>query len=448
MLRRSEFVFILLFFISFSFAFSADIDTNINGADSNFVFETDSGSSSGLDVNDIELPPHVSNDYADLYSVVSGEFLILDSFGEETDRDLDLVFNISSSVDENNTISFQWDNSIFDGYQVTLKDYGNNPARGSVWSSVDMDSSDSYTSSNIYSERYYGIEVDYDETGPYCGDGICNDGETYITCPADCSAPNPPSGGGGGGGAALVDENVIVSLSELNFNLVLGTTKEFVVNVSNVAEVVKTVSVSSENLGDILMAVDSFQLQPGETKELVLKFVSPSEVGSYSVIVYVGGNPIVTTVNVRSKELLFDAMIVVPDSFKEISKGQGLEAQVTLLPMGEKDDRVDVTLNYLIKDFAGNIYLIESETILVDSEKNFKKEFNTGSLVGGNYVVALELVYPGGVATSSSHFSVLDRRYVFVDELIILGVLILLIVLVLIIWRVSIILNRRKNAAP
>ncbi|GAG30406.1 unnamed protein product, partial [marine sediment metagenome] len=36
-------------------------------------------------------------------------------------------------------------------------------------------------------------------TGLYCGDGICNNGETCSTCPADCGVcVTPPSGGGGG----------------------------------------------------------------------------------------------------------------------------------------------------------------------------------------------------------------------------------------------------------
>ena len=39
--------------------------------------------------------------------------------------------------------------------------------------------------------------------GPVCGDGTCESGETYVSCPADCPAPEippvvPPSGGGGG----------------------------------------------------------------------------------------------------------------------------------------------------------------------------------------------------------------------------------------------------------
>ena len=41
----------------------------------------------------------------------------------------------------------------------------------------------------------------------YCGDGVCNNGESYDTCPADCSQPNTPTGGVNVSGNTSEDSN-------------------------------------------------------------------------------------------------------------------------------------------------------------------------------------------------------------------------------------------------
>jgi hypothetical protein len=76
--------------------------------------------------------------------------------------------------------------------------------------------------------------------------------------------------------------------------------------------------------------------------------------------------------------------------------------------MGE-NPRLDVTTNYLIKNFDGRTFLSEGETLLIEGEKTFKKNFATSNLPPGKYIVSLELIYPNGVAVSSSHFEIKGR---------------------------------------
>jgi len=105
--------------------------------------------------------------------------------------------------------------------------------------------------------------------------------------------------------------------------------------------------------------------------------------------------------------------------------------------MGEKP-RVDVTLNYFIKDFEGKTYSTESETILVEDQVSFKKEFYTENLPGGSYIIGLELVYPGGVATSSSYFEVRAGPYIDLIALlliVVVGIIMLIILLLILIVR-------------
>jgi hypothetical protein len=60
---------------------------------------------------------------------------------------------------------------------------------------------DHYVEANVTHFSTYGL---LGEISPYCGDGVCNNGETYSSCPQDCPAPAPSVGGTPAGGAPLV----------------------------------------------------------------------------------------------------------------------------------------------------------------------------------------------------------------------------------------------------
>lgn len=72
----------------------------------------------------------------------------------------------------------------------------------------------------------------------------------------------------------------------------------------------------------------------------------------------------------------------------------------------------DVTLNYIIKDYNGKVYFTKSETLLVEEQVNLKRSFNTKMLPIGKYVIGVELVYPSGVAPSSTHIRVVKKEKV------------------------------------
>jgi hypothetical protein len=104
--------------------------------------------------------------------------------------------------------------------------------------------------------------------------------------------------------------------------------------------------------------------------------------------------------------------------------------------MGD-DNRLDVTLNYEIKDYEGEIYLTQSETLLVEKQINFKRNFGTGGLPLGKYIVGLELVYPNGVAPSSAHFDVVAKIPIdFANLVFYLIIAILIITILLVILQI------------
>ncbi|MBU3897236.1 MAG: right-handed parallel beta-helix repeat-containing protein, partial [Nanoarchaeota archaeon] len=66
-----------------------------------------------------------------------------------------------------------------------------------------------------------------------CGDGSCNGGETYTTCPADCEAPSTSPGGGGGGAVSIGgSSDKLFQTSEI-FEMVRGEDSSFPLTIEN-----------------------------------------------------------------------------------------------------------------------------------------------------------------------------------------------------------------------
>ena len=127
-----------------------------------------------------------------------------------------------------------------------------------------------------------------------------------------------------------------------------------------------------------------------------------------------------------------------------------MESQIILIPMAD-DSRVDVTLEYEIKDFDGQTHLKESETMLIDQQRNFRKTFDTRDLESGKYILALSLVYNNGVATSSDYFEISKNSFGIqgfnIKEISSLSILNIVIVagIVILISTISIVMIRYKR---
>ena len=279
-----------------------------------------------------------------------------------------------------------------------------------------------------------------------------------ITAVVPITAPQVPSVGGGGGGGGAVQkvlnllglakqfEDVKVDVSEMNIDMLQNSFAERYVKLTNIGDKEKTFKIEKFGIDKfVVLEGQEVSLAPGETKDIKVIFTSKNETGIFTGQLLFGGKIILVAINVKSKPLLFDAMISIPDKQKEIVQGDKLKAQITLLPMGD-DVREDATLNYIIKDYGGNIFLTESETVLVQGQKNFEKEFYTNALPEGNYVVGLEVRYPNGVATASANFKVTSRLEK-ATNLATLGLIILIVLIsgIIIIYVMELFIARYKK---
>ncbi len=282
--------------------------------------------------------------------------------------------------------------------------------------------------------------------GETCDDGNTANGDG---CSSVCIVEEETGGTGGtggAGGAGVVIQTLAVSPTEFIINLIPNTNTQRTITLTNSGANAITITPSIETLQDmILMDVSPLTLQGGETKQLSVTFVAGASTGIFTGKIHLGNKEVLITINVKTKLLLFDSNIVVLNKDYIVVKGDELKTRVNLIPLGEKE-RLDVTLDYTIRDYTGKIYLTKKETLLIEDRVDFDRNFDTGSLPIGKYVVGLELKYPNGVAPSSAHFEVVKRVPITFGTLVLW--LIILIILIIIGIIIIIIYKRRKKKTP
>lgn len=250
-----------------------------------------------------------------------------------------------------------------------------------------------------------------------CGDNLCNGAETCSTCENDCgicpvsTTGSSSSGGSGGGGAYSVTPNFALSETNFNIKIVSGESETNEVILENTGSGVLNIAVSVTGIENyIIFNTNYISLNPGE--RIPLRFtINAPEPGIYAgkiLLTYQGiTREVLVLLNVVSEGVLFDTTVTVPDLYRVLREGQRLPALIELLEIGGETG-VDVTMNYIIKDFDGNVRYTESETFYVEGAKSYSKRFSTAGLEPGDYVLGVELIYIGGFATSTAHFKISD----------------------------------------
>jgi hypothetical protein len=277
--------------------------------------------------------------------------------------------------------------------------------------------------------------------------GTCASG---YTCSAGTCVAVPPGGGGGGGGGAVTPTiSLEIVPVEFNIRMAVNTNKPETIKIKNIGTSTATVSVSQQNLnGKVIINETSLKIARGETKTLDIIFVAPSEPGIYTGKILIGNREVLVSLNVKTKLLLFDSNIVVLNKDYKVSRNDKLKTQIVLVPMGDKE-RLDVRLDYVIKNYDGKVYITHSETVFIENRISFNRDFDVGSLPLGSYIVGLELVYPGGVAPSSAYFEIVSKtpEELWSNLIFYLMILILIVAILIIILLIKRISKKRKMLA-
>lgn len=291
---------------------------------------------------------------------------------------------------------------------------------------------------NPYTCSQLGYECDpwSDGCGRTLDCGGCGTGYTCTAGRCVADAVTPPTNGNGAG-PAVPAVNIAVTPTEINIDMAINTAVDRTITVKNLGISSVNVSITQTNLDDmVILSAGYLYLTGGETKTFNARFVAPGTPDTYTGKIIIDGKTVSVALNVKTKLLLFDSNIVVLNEDYQVPQGQKLKTKVTLIPLGDKE-RLDITLNYEMKDYDGNVYLTKSETLLIEDRVEFKRNFDTGMLPLGKYIIGLELVYTGGVAPSSAHFEVIEPVVAFgklilflIIAILILAILILLILII------------------
>jgi len=281
--------------------------------------------------------------------------------------------------------------------------------------------------------------------------GTCASGYTCTSGICVYAGGGGEEGEGPSGGEFIPGTNILVIPSwntSKPLKLSVGTTRDETITVKNNGETSATV-ILTHTFGDYLQILggnDTLIIPANQSRIFNIRFIAGSQKDSINRTITIKDKTILTQLDILISLTLFDSNIVVLNKDYLVEQGDKLKTQVTLIPMGDKE-RMDVTLNYVIKDYANKVYLTKSETLLVEKQMNFKRDFDTGILPIGKYVVGLELVYPGGIAPSSAHFEVIEKVPLsffgkIVYFLIIMILLVLIVIVALLIRRFA---RRRKG---
>ena len=238
--------------------------------------------------------------------------------------------------------------------------------------------------------------------------------------PAPSGGGGAGGGGGGGGGGTAPPIPIVIdfSVDKTTLKVVLkqGQTKEETLSIKNIGTTIFDVKA-------YLKGIEKFKISP-EVGEII-HLLNPDEEKTIRFVfkalenekpdIYTGKivlkspsieKEINTLIEVDSAEPLFDVDVEVLSDSKKILPGEELLLEVNLFNV-RGFGRVDVVVDYSIKDLKGNIVASEHETLAVETQAKFTRALTVPSdLRPGNYVAVAKVTYADSIGTSSDLFEV------------------------------------------
>jgi len=243
------------------------------------------------------------------------------------------------------------------------------------------------------------------------GNTGCSGGNCQCNGTGSCfSGPSLSAGGdpSGGGGEKLKEKKGINVLTERIKSLTkVNEELKQRISIQNLDDDTKTITIEVEGIQNIINIIDSFTLKQKEIKTI------PFDVFSSDPGVFTGKIIIITDdqreeipviIEVETKQVLFDLSIDLKP--KSLNSGEKITATITVFNVNEIG-RVNVDIEYIIKDFNNKIILQDKEVITIETQATLSKSFTVPQeLPEGEYVFIIQALYQGTRGTSSESFSV------------------------------------------
>jgi len=338
----------------------------------------------------------------------------------------DLALNFNVSLSENGTAIYSLDDGV---NNVSMTGDG-----GGIFGNEFNATNDSIA------DAIYVFQV-------YANDTIGNNNYTesvaFVFNSTITTPPSPPPSGNGGGGISGGGGSPVVNFSVdkdlLEVQIIQGGAKKETIFITNTGERILLFNLNIIQLASFAsLSNDSFRLLLGESKEIDIDFSvdedEPVAVHTGSVLVTARqlSKSVDIILQILDKGVLFDLKSVLADDI--LNKNQKIDATITITDISNLG-KVDVLLEYFIKDFSDNEIKLAEEILEIDGELEIERRFSLPQdLELGNNVFFVKLTYEESVATSANAFKLIDVSFIFWIWIVLL-ILLILIILFLIFYR-------------
>lgn len=236
--------------------------------------------------------------------------------------------------------------------------------------------------------------------------------------PSD-SNPGGSSGSSSGGGSSItldLTKGFKIFQDFLRVSLKQGEAKKVQFNIENENDERIDFNINS-TLGEfIVIRENKFSLGAREKKTITLEFLSftNTKPDLYLGKIFVSAGKIkkeiLVSIEIESVKALFDVKVEIPDRFSSLVAGEKILAQIEIFNV-VRSGLTDVMVYYEIKDVSGNTIAFEQETIAVETQTEYIKEFLLPKEIkNGDYIFYIKTTAEGESASGIARFSVVDKK--------------------------------------
>ena len=264
----------------------------------------------------------------------------------------------------------------------------------------------------------------------------------------------PPSGGGGGGGGGGATTTTETPEEEAAKNLTIipkeievsldqgGTASENLYIINNYNGNIK-LKIEVENINEfVTVSEEEFELSYQESKVIKLDFsakenIPPDNYIGKIIITTDSGEvyEVVTSINVQSKESIFDIVLKLDDKKLPVVEGGTLWFTTKIYNLG-KEKGINIIIKYTIKDSNGKTIFEGEGTENIDTylEKTGKIRLPK-KIPPGRYLLSARVDYGGKTAVTSEYFDV--KRKIFFTLKNVLIIIIIILLFLIILWKIG-----------
>jgi len=305
----------------------------------------------------------------------------------------------------------------------------------------------------------YALAEEEVEEEDFCGDGICNSGETCSTCSTDCGkcvVPGEDGGGGGGaGGGTIGGRNVTINGSSfsvkpgfISVDIEKGKSYAQQVNISNtgLTDLEISVSPSSTISRFVELGERSFILKKGESRIYSFRVYSSIQVKAdlYTGKILFSSNklnvPLDIAVSVQELSTLFDMKITSTKEY--VIPGRIASAQIRMVNIGDAE-YVNAVLEYGVMDFNNVVYVYKKENVTVTRNVISKKVTLRlpEDIALGRYLIYSKLTYKDKIALSDDTFQVEQLSSIMW----VIALILILILIVLVLFAILLVKKKKRE---